>query len=771
MCSFCFILHFELPLCQHHRLVRQYIRPILFILLGALVVFIPSLTILLTKKSKCPTPPDPSPEAWNASDYESNTDYYRKLESVHNLTPLDNLRMDRLSSPRFCPGDSSKIIYLRRQYHMPDINGSSTTLHWVDMNNPLLPKWIQLTRPIWGIHDQQFYWIDKTTILFLSNRGTSGLNQIFQLNLPSDISGINNFLEPIQITDYPLSIDNLLVNRQASRLAFSCQVYANLSIEETADHQAKEKTSGSLVYKFDKLFIRHWDEYMTGPRHHPFVVSIQRDSHETFRFQSSPQDVLFGIDSDSPTRPFGDAKSQWSFSASGNSFAFTRQYDETSEVAWSTNLDIFTIDVSKPNIPPVCITRDNHAADTDPKYSPTDEHILIYRAQSVPGYESDQFKLKLYDGTQIKTLLDDWDQSIQVTKWSDNGQSIFLELGEQAQHLIYQVLNVFTPNPTVIRRVADNGSWHDINLDPTDDQTLLLTFENLIEPLNIVLQKNEFLFPVTKHNDMLIDRTQWSDSYEAFSFQGARNETVWGWHVPPIGGTSQKAPLAFLIHGGPQNSWYNTWGRGWSFQSFAAQGYAVIAINFHGSDSYGQNFTDSITGEYGTLPYEDLQLGLTAALEQYPYINESRAIALGASYGGFMINWIAGHPEMSHRFRALVNHDGLFDMREMAYATEELWFTEHDSGGFTQYQNPEAYEKFNPINHVANWSRPMLVIQGGRDYRVPDTQSIGAFTALQRREIPSRMLFFPNENHWTLNPFNSLVWYQEIFNWMEQWTQ
>ncbi|CAF1282006.1 unnamed protein product, partial [Adineta steineri] len=701
MCSFRFILHFELPLCQHHRLVRQYIRPILFILLGALVVFIPSLTILLTKKSKCPSLPDPSPEAWNASDYESNTDYYRKLESVHNLTPLDNLRMDRLSSPRFCPGDSSKIIYLRRQYHMPDINGSSTTLHWVDMSDPLSPKTIHLTRPIWGIHDQQFYWIDKTTILFLSNRGSSGLNQIFQLNLPVDILGINNFLEPIQITDYPLSIDNLLVNRQASRLAFSCQVYANLSIEETADHQAKEKTSGSLVYKFDKLFIRHWDEYMTGPRHHPFVVSIQRDSHETFRFQSSPQDVLFGIDSDSPTRPFGDAKSQWSFSASGNSFAFTRQYDETSEVAWSTNLDIFTIDVSKPNIPPVCITRDNHAADTDPKYSPTDEHILIYRAQSVPGYESDQFKLKLYDGTQIKTLLNDWDQSIQVTKWSDNGQSIFLELGEQAQHLIYQVLNVFTPNPTVIRRVADNGSWHDINVDPTDDQTLLLTFENLIEPLNIVLQKNQLLFPVTTHNDMLINRTQWSDSYEAFSFQGARNETVWGWHVPPITGTSQKAPLAFLIHGGPQNSWYNTWGRGWSFQSFAAQGYAVIAINFHGSDSYGQNFTDSITGEYGTLPYEDLQLGLTAALEQYPYINESRAIALGASYGGFMINWIAGHPEMSHRFRALVNHDGLFDMREMAYATEELWFTEHDSGGFTQYQNPEAYEKFNPINHVA----------------------------------------------------------------------
>lgn len=366
--------------------------------------------------------------------------------------------------------------------------------------------------------------------------------------------------------------------------------------------------------------------------------------------------------------------------------------------------------------------------------------------------------------------MDNWDQSIQVTTWAGNGQSLFLELGEQANHVIYQLLDVHYPNRTVVLRGSVNGTSRDINPDPADDQTFILTYENLVAPTNIFLQKGTFSFPATKHNDMLIDRVRWSPTYELFSFEGARNETVWGWHVPPVTGTSQKAPLAFLIHGGPQNSWYNTWGRGWSFQSYAAQGYAVIAINFHGSDSYGQNFTDSITGEYGTLPFEDLELGLTAALNKYSYIDGSRAIALGASYGGYMINWIAGHPRMSQRFRALVNHDGLFDMREMAYVTEELWFTEHDAGGFPQYVNPEAYEKFNPVNYVANWTQPMLVIQGGRDYRVPDTQSIGAFTALQRQGIPSRMLYFPKENHWILNAFNSVVWYQEVFNWMKEWT-
>ena len=208
---------------------------------------------------------------------------------------------------------------------------------------------------------------------------------------------MTNFLDPIQITDYPLAIDNLLVNRQATRLAFSCQVYANLTIEETANHQTNEKASGSLVYKFNKLFIRHWDEYMLGLRHHPFVVSIQRNNNNIFSFMSTPADVLFAIDSDSPIRPFGDVQSQWSFSESGNKFAFTRQHDETSEVAWTTNLDIFTVDLTKPNLQVTCITCGNLAADTDPSYSPTDDQIIVYRSQSVPGYESDRFTVKLYN--------------------------------------------------------------------------------------------------------------------------------------------------------------------------------------------------------------------------------------------------------------------------------------------------------------------------------------------------------------------------------------
>jgi dipeptidyl aminopeptidase/acylaminoacyl peptidase len=305
-----------------------------------------------------------------------------------------------------------------------------------------------------------------------------------------------------------------------------------------------------------------------------------------------------------------------------------------------------------------------------------------------------------------------------------------------------------------------------------NNESFLYIHESITEPPNIYLYLSPTsIRPITDHNKNLMNKVRISTAVDKFSFIGAQNEIVWGWHVQPVNGTTQKAPLAFLIHGGPQSSWCDEWNYYSNFQMFSSQGYAVVAINFHGSDSYGQKFTDSITGQYGTLPYEDLQLGLTAALKRYSYIDGNRAAASGFSYGGYMINWIAGHPEMSQRFKALICEAGLFDMRGMAYSIEELVFTEQHVGGFTPYENPGTFEKFNPINHVANWTQPMLIIHGGRDYRVPDTQGIGAFTALQRRVIRSRLLYLPNENHWTLNPFNSLIWYKEVLDWIHNYTK
>ncbi|CAF0901424.1 unnamed protein product [Rotaria sordida] len=747
---------------------KNYIIVAVAFLLGAIIVLIPCVIVISRKSIDCSSTSS-EPSTWDANDYQSNSDYYDKLTITYDFNQTHNLRLDRLSSPCFHPINGKSVIYLRKQYHMPDLNGSSTTLHWIDLNTN---KTIQLTRPIWGIQDQQFYWIDNKTILFLSNRASSGLTQLFQLNLPNDIKDIDNFLEPIQITFYSLNIDNLLVNRQGKRLVFSCQVYTNLSIEETFYRDKLEKSSGSFVYKFNKLFIRHWDEYIIGRRHHPFVVSIERNSKGIYYFSSIPKDILFNIDIDSPTRPFGDGKTQWSFSSTGNLFAYTRQHDETSDVAWTTNLDIYTVDLTSSALTSICITCENLAADTDPHYSPIDDQILVYRSQSIPSYEADQYKIKLINGSNPKiTLLNDWDRSIQVITWSNDGQSLYLELGEEANEVIYKLSNLILPNPSPIR-LLNNGTSSNINIHPIDNNIFLFTYENILQPSNIYLYlSSTSIRSITNHNKNLLSKTRMSSSFEKFSFIGANNEIVWGWHIPPINGTNQKAPLAFLIHGGPQNSWYNSWSYRWNFQSFSSQGYAVIAINFHGSDSYGQNFTNSIRQQYGTLSYQDLQLGLDAALNLYNYIDGNRAIALGGSYGGYMVNWIAGHTNMNQRFKAFVNHHGIFDMRHMAYSTDELWFIEYDAGGFAPYENPQTFEIYNPINYVANWTQPMLVIHGGYDYRVPDSQSISTFTALQRRGIPSRLLFFPTENHWVLNPFNSIIWYQEVLDWMNQWTK
>ncbi|CAF1310940.1 unnamed protein product [Rotaria sp. Silwood1] len=738
------------------------------LLLGAAVILIPTLVVIIKRSKYNHDQTISSVTKRNADDYQSNSDYYQSLTNVHDFSQTDNLRLDRLSSPRFHPINGKSVIYLRRQYHMPDLRGSTTTLHWLDLETN---KNVQLTRPIWGKHDSQLFWIDNTTILFLSNRVSSNLTQIFQLTLPINLlEETTSFLEPIQITNYSLSIGNLLVNRQASRLAFSCQVYPNLTIEETFARQTTKKKSGRLVYQFDKLFIRHWDEYMTGPRHHPFLVSIERQSNGIFRFSSEPIDVLFNIDSDSPTRPFGDAKTQWSFSANGNSFAYTRQYDETSAVAWSTNLDIYTVDLNTPGQRSICITCDNLAADTDPSYSPIDNNVLIYRSQSKPGYESDQFKIQLYNGSNSKkTLLDNWDRSIQAVTWSVDGQSLFLELGEEARNVLYHLSNLFTNQS--LTRLINSGTSHDVNVHPMNSQMFVFTHQSFVEPINIYLYSSDgSMRSLTDHNKALLAKVKMSPMAETFSFSGARGDKVWGWHMPPSSGTDKRAPLAFLIHGGPQNSWYDEWGYRWNFQTYASQGYAVIAINFHGSDSYGQNFTDSIIGQYGSLPFEDLQLGLTYALKKFPYIDPNRAVAMGASYGGYMVYWIAGHPEMSRRFKTLISHNGVFDTRAKGYSTEELWFTEHDIGGYTPWENPAAYERYNPLKHVANWTQPMLIILGAHDYRVPDTQGISAFNALQRRGIESRLVYFPTENHWIVNPLNSIAWYEQVQGWMHKWT-
>jgi dipeptidyl aminopeptidase/acylaminoacyl peptidase len=256
---------------------------------------------------------------------------------------------------------------------------------------------------------------------------------------------------------------------------------------------------------------------------------------------------------------------------------------------------------------------------------------------------------------------------------------------------------------------------------------------------------------------------------EQFSFKGANGNTVYAWIVRPVDfDPARKYPVAFLIHGGPQGSWANDFHYRWNPQAYAGRGYAAVMIDFHGSTGYGQAFTDAINGDWGGKPLEDLQKGLDAALERYPWMDGSRVAALGASYGGYMINWIAG--KWPDRFKCLVVHDGNLDERFAYFATEELWFPEWEHGG-TPWDNPQGYAKDNPVDFVKNWKTPTLVIHGGKDYRVVDTGGFATFTALQRMGVASKFLYFPDENHWVLKPANSILWHDTVLDWLDLWTQ
>jgi dipeptidyl aminopeptidase/acylaminoacyl peptidase len=360
-----------------------------------------------------------------------------------------------------------------------------------------------------------------------------------------------------------------------------------------------------------------------------------------------------------------------------------------------------------------------------------------------------------------RELLPKWDRSAEELKWSADGKTLYALADEMGQKRLFSI-DVARAQVTAL---TDQGEVSDYDVKGKD---IVVALESLDRPTQLYrVGAGGKLQQITHANEDKLAGIRMA-GFEAFEFAGWNNESVQGFVMKPSGyEPGKKYPVAFIIHGGPEAAFGNIFHYRWNAQTYAGAGFAVVTIEFHGTPGYGQAFTDSIGGHWGDRPLEDLKKGWDYALAHYPFLDGSRACALGASYGGYMIDWIAGN--WSSPWKCLVSHDGVFDTRIMYYSTEELWFEEYENGGL-QFAVPSNYEQFNPLDHVADWKVPMLVIQGGRDFRVPMEQGIGAFTALQRRGIPSEFLFFPDENHWVLKPQNSLQWNDAVFDWIKKWT-
>ena len=589
-------------------------------------------------------------------------------------------------------------------------------------------------------------WGQDGKLYFLSSR--SGSSQVW-------VSG-DQGATATQVTNLPTGVNAYRVNAAGDAVAVSLSVYPDAddlaASVARGKAQAEVKTTAQV---YDRMFVRHWDTWNDHTQNHLFALAIGADG------AASGEAIWLtkGFDGDTPSKPFGD-EGEFTFTPDGQSLVFSARQAGKSE-PWSTNFDLYQVAVSAPG-QLTNLTQANLAWDTGPVFSP-DGQTLAYRAMERPGFEADKYNIFLRDVATGSTrqIAANWDRSADSLQWSKDGKSLFVTAGDVGNTKLFQI---DTLNGSVIPLTGEGhvGAVQQI------EGGFILGMDSLTRPTELyrkTLRGRENPIRITNVNPQL-DAKQFGE-FEQFNFPGWNDETVHGYVIKPAGyEPGKKYPVAFVVHGGPQSSFGNAWSFRWNAQSYAGAGYAVVMIDFHGSTGYGQAFTDSISQHWGDRPLEDLQKGWAHVKANYDFVDGNNACALGASYGGYMINWIAGN--WSDEFKCLVNHDGVFDIMGMGYSTEELWFTEWEYGG-TPWENPEGYQRFNPVNHVQNWKTPMLVIQGDLDYRIPTAQGLSTFTALQRRGIDSRLVFFPDENHWVLKPANSQKWHDEVFGWLDKY--
>ncbi len=653
------------------------------------------------------------------------------------LTVEDLVVLKRISDPQVSP-DGRYLVFVQRATELA-ANKSHSTLWLMAVAAGAHPQRLieaagEDSSPRWAP--------DSRTLYFLSTR--SGSQQVWRLLL----SGA----EARRVTDFPLEVGSLRVSPTGTSIAVSMEVFPDCATlactRERLDAHARSKANARL---YARLFVRHWDRWADGTRSHLFSVAT-----DAALPTAAAVDVMPGFDADVPGKPFGGDE-DFAYSRDGRSLVFAARAAGREE-SWSTNFDLYQVPVEG-HAAPVNLTASNPACDAQPVFLANGD--LAWIAQERPGFESDRFRIMVRRARSgaVSALSADWDRSVARLGSSGDGRALLASVDELGQRVLYRI----DPRSGARARLTTTGALEAFSAGA---DRVVLARADLGAPADLYVVPLRGGEPqrLTDVNHELLAARQLSE-YQQFSFRGWNDETVYGYVMKPFGfEAGRRYPIAFVVHGGPQVSMQNLWTYRWNAQAFAGGGYAVVMIDFHGSPGYGQAFTDSISRDWGGKPLVDLQKGLAAAEQQFPWLDGERACALGGSYGGFMMNWIEGN--WPDRFRCIVDHDGVFDQRMMDYSTEELWFPEWEFGG-PYYQNPQGYEQFNPVDLVSNWRTPILVIHGQQDFRVPYTQGLGTFTAAQRRGIESKLLVFPEENHWVLKAADSILWYHTVLGWLD----
>jgi len=648
------------------------------------------------------------------------------------MTATDMHMMHRLGSPDVSP-DGRYAVFTLSDTEMA-ANKRRNDIYVLDLTKAgAVPERV-ITSPTESESDPAFS-PDGKQIYFLS--GKSGSQQVWR---------VQRGQKAVQVTHAKVDISGFKISPDGRKLLVYADVGEGCDLSGCA---AKPAALGGSARVYENSgFVRHWDTWAT-----PGEFS-RLYSYDLASGRSVP--LTTGLIGHAPGKPFG-GNEELAWAPDSQSVYFVLRKADAKEPL-STNLDIYHVRLD--GSAPVNLTQANQATDTLPAISP-DGRTLAYVAMARPGYEADRQVVQLRDVATGATrpLTQGFDRSVDSIEWAPDGRSLLVTAGDTLEEPVFRV-DLASGSVT---RLTGDGHFGNVHALPNG--SAIATMNSIFAPDDLYrIGSAGGVAQLTAVNKALLDQLD-PVTFNKFSFAGAHNDRVWGWTLKPV--TNKTLPISFLVHGGPQGSFSNSWSYRWNPRLFTAPGYAAVSVDFHGSTGYGQAFTDAINRNWGGWPLEDLKKGLAYITAHDAQLQAGNACALGGSYGGYMMNWIEGN--WPDRFKCVVQHDGVFDARAMAYETEELWFDEWEHGGHPYFVSPQEYERWNPVNYVANWRTPQLVITSENDFRIPYTQGIAAYTALQRRGLPSRLLIFPDENHWVLKPKNSIRWYDEVFAWQKRW--
>ncbi|KAJ6559073.1 Alpha/Beta hydrolase protein [Mycena vulgaris] len=706
------------------------------------------------------------------------------LKEADVFSPKDMLELGRPGAGvANVPGDLALVPFSKYSFNEKKNNKS---VYLVPLESAAKP--VEIPLPKGG----ETFWLDTRTIGHaVEDEGNMDLYAI-------DVRFETNVLDsepPALIGSFPTTTaTNFQYSLSSGVLVFSDYVYADGNLSSVKEQDEAWENRGTTALVYDETFERHWDTW-SGPKTTSlFSVRLRRDPDRKWVLAPEFDNLLKGTGHSSPVEPFGGTDD---FSVVGTSVLYTAK-DPKLPQAWHTKQNVYLVSTGDPGNPKELTSGEQGATHSPVLNREGTKAAWLELAKD--GNEADKANIVIYDLLkEVRfTLGQEWDRSPDSLAFSLDGTLLYFTAGDHAKIKIF-VLPIpptpsestthmtlapkfYTPVPLIQSGAASgiqtlsNGRLLLSRSSFTSPNNLYLihgltTFEDEIAASETTLEFKGKIEQLTHFNADALEGKD-LDEGEEFWFKGALDKDVQGWLLKPKGwkkSDQKKWPVVLLIHGGPQSAWEDQWSTRWNPNLFAEQGYFTVLINPTGSTTFGQEFTDGITEDWGGKPFVDLIAGWKYVLDSYPQIDADRAVAAGASWGGYAINWIQGHPEYNFNFKALIAHDGVFDSNYNGYTTEELFFFNHEWGGRPWEPKSKALsEKFSPANYVDKWSTPQLLIHGSKDYRLPETESIGPFHALQQLGIPTRLVIFPNENHWVLNHGNSLKWHYEVFKWFDE---